>query len=473
MDDDLDAPLRRPTYDELWADNRRLREELRAAQQRIAQLERQVEELLRLVEKLRGAGKRQAAPFRKQEQPTASPQQPGRKSGKNHGRHAHRGLPPRIDEIYRVPLPEQCPHCRSRRLKKTQVVAQYQTEIPRQVIYRRFDIQQGLCRNCGHAVAGRHALMTSTAGGAAASQFGPNVHALLTVMNKECGLSHGKCVKLLATAFEGLEVSRGASARSLSRTARRCEGAYAEIRRDVRRSPWVGPDETGWRVGGRNAWLHDFVGPHSTCYVIDPTRSGRPAERLLGLDWLGTLVHDGWSVYDRFTAAAHQQCLGHLARRCQDLLETARGAAARLPRAVLELIEQAYSQRRLWRGHRIDRDRLADAGLTLSCKLDDLASGKFRSAANQRLAAHLRAHAMAWFWFLIDPSIDATNYRAEQALRPAVVNRKVWGGNRTWAGAQTQAILMSVLRTCAQRLHPAFDFLTRALTRPRPQPLPA
>ena len=54
-----------PTYQELLDDNRRLREELRVAQQRIAKLERQVDELLRLVEKLRGEGKRQAAPFRK------------------------------------------------------------------------------------------------------------------------------------------------------------------------------------------------------------------------------------------------------------------------------------------------------------------------------------------------------------------------------------------------------------------------
>jgi transposase len=38
---------------------------------------------------------------------------------------------------------------------------------------------------------------------------------------------------------------------------------------------------------------------------------------------------------------------------------------------------------------------------------------------------------MQWFWFLIDPTIAATNHRAEQAIRPAVVNRKVWGGNRT------------------------------------------
>ena len=58
------------------------------AHQRIAQLERQVEDLLRLIEKLRGEGKRQAAPFRKQDQPMAEPKKPGRKSGTRHGPHA-------------------------------------------------------------------------------------------------------------------------------------------------------------------------------------------------------------------------------------------------------------------------------------------------------------------------------------------------------------------------------------------------
>jgi transposase len=462
-----------PTCVELRQENSELKEQLRCAQQQIEKLERRVDELLRLVEKLHGEGKRQAAPFRKQDQPTATPKKPGRKAGKNHGRHAHRSVPPRIDETYDVPLPEQCSHCRGRRLKKTHVVSQYQTEIPRQVIYRQFNVQVGRCQDCGCPLEGRHSLMTSTARGAAASQFGANVHALLAVMNKECGLSHGKCVKLLATAFEGLKISRGTSARSMARTAGRCQLAYQQIRHDVQCSRCVAPDETGWRVGGRNAWLHAFVAPRATCYVIDPTRSLRPAKQLLGLDWAGTLVHDGWSVYDHFTQAAHQQCLGHLQRRCQDLLSTASGGAVRLPRAVLTLIDRAYALRRLWRGHRLDRDSLANQGLGLSCALDELASGSFHYEPNRRLAKHLRAHAMHWFWFLIDPTIDATNYRAEQAIRPAVVNRKVWGGNRTWPGAGTQAILTSVLRTCAQRLVPAFDFLVQTRCRPRPQPLPA
>jgi hypothetical protein len=33
--------------------------------------------------------------------------------------------------------------------------------------------------------------------------------------------------------------------------------------------------------------------------------------------------------------------------------------------------------------------------------------------------------------FLYCPGLEATNWRAEQAIRPMVVERKVWGGNRT------------------------------------------
>ena len=65
----------------------------------------------------------------------------------------------------------------------------------------------------------------------------------------------------------------------------------------------------------------------------------------------------------------------------------------------------------------------------------------------ERFAAHLATEFPAVFFFLWDPSLDATNWRAEQALRPAVVIRKVCGGNRTRHGADTQQVLASVVRT--------------------------
>jgi len=438
----------------------------------VRSLSEQVAKLTAALEEERRRGKRQAAPFSKGP-PVAEPKPPGRKSGKRHGPHAHRSVPPRIDETYDVPLPPECPHCGERHVSETHVAVQYQTEIPRTVIYRRFDVHVGRCDGCDRSVADRHALQTSSARGAAASQLGPHVHALLAILNKELGLSHGKSVKLLGTLFPELRIARATSVRSTLRTAERCAPAYEQLGRDLRGASEVAPDETGWRVGGRLAWLHAFVSRRTTYYAIDPTRSHRPAETLLGLDWSGTLVHDGWSVYDRFTRAFHQQCLGHLQRRCRELSETAVRGAVRLPRAVLGLIDRAFAVRRSWRGHRLSRDDSAEHGLGLACELEQLAAGRFTHAPNRRLARHVRKHAMQWFWFLIDPAIQATNHWAEQAMRPAVVNRKVWGGNRTWAGAQAQSILMSVIRTCGQRAVEPFAFLLEVLCRPQPQIIPA
>jgi len=65
--------------------------------------------------------------------------------------------------------------------------------------------------------------------------------------------------------------------------------------------------------------------------------------------------------------------------------------------------------------------------------------------------------------------LDATNWRAEQAIRPAVITRKVCGGgNRTRRGADTQQILASLLRTAHQRGLDPTDVLTTLLCAPAP-----
>ena len=63
--------------------------------------------------------------------------------------------------------------------------------------------------------------------------------------------------------------------------------------------------------------------------------------------------------------------------------------------------------------------------------------------------------------------MDATNHEAERAIRWMVIARKVWGGNRTWEGAWTQQVLVSVLRTCWQQGKDAFTRLVGLLHAPR------
>jgi len=94
---------------------------------------------------------------------------------------------------------------------------------------------------------------------------------------------------------------------------------------------------------------------------------------------------------------------------------------------------------------------LHDLRADLDTRLQKLLAGHPTHPPNRRLLAHLTNEQEHLFTFLDTPGVQATNWRAEQAIRPAVVNRKNWGGNRTRHGADTQQILMSVIRTARQQ----------------------
>ena len=99
----------------------------------------------------------------------------------------------------------------------------------------------------------------------------------------------------------------------------------------------------------------------------------------------------------------------------------------------------------------------------LEDELADLVFPAKTNAANECLAQHLWAHRDDLFTFLRQPGLDATNWRAELAIRFGVILRKVWGGSRTWAGARAQSVQMSVWRTCWQQGRSAPDFLSQLL----------
>jgi transposase len=310
-------------------------------------------------------------------------------------------------------------------------------------------------------------LQTSDALGAAAAQLGPDAQAAVVEFNKQAGMSHGKISRVFQTLF-GIRLSRGGSVHVVLRAARRCEPVYKNICETIKASPWTVLDETGWHVGGKNAWLHGLVGPDATAYVIDPTRSGAIAGRVLGRDYNGIMIHDGWSPYDNFVNAEHQQCLGHLLRRCHELLETATRGAVCFPRRVNELLHHALDLR-----DRHADGELSDHGLAvcrgrLHHELLDAIYPPKSNAANETFAQHLWNHRDDLLTFLKHPGVDATNWRGELAMRFGVILRKVWGGNRTWTGARAQAVLMSVWRTCWQRGQNAVNFLSHLLRRCRP-----
>lgn len=442
-----------------------MRDDLRRSENERTRLRRENERLREELETARREAHRLAAPFSRG-LPKAAPQRPGRKGGAAYGRRAHRRTPSRVDETHEARLSARCPHCRGP-VRQTRVVAQYQEDIPVQrPVVRHFRIHVGECLQCHRRVQGRHPLQTSDAIGAAAVQLGPQAVALAVILNKQCGLAFGKIAQLFHDRF-ALTVTRGGLVHAVHRAARQAQPTYDALCAAVRASPVVTPDETSWKVGGHLLWLWAFVTPDTTVYAIQNGRGFAQAATVLGADYAGVLQRDGWAPYRQFIHAGHQTCLAHLLRRCRTLmLDYPHHPFAPQVDAVL-------------RAALVTRDRyrdatLSDHGLAVARghfvhRLGRLLARPSRTVVVRRFATHLIAEYDAVFSFLFDPTLDATNWRAEQALRPAVVTRKMCGGgNRTTRGAHTQQVLASVLRTAHQRGVDTTALVVTLLRAPQP-----
>jgi len=419
---------------------------------RIAQLEARIAELEEMIRRLQRGGKRQAAPFSKG-LPKLNPKKPGRKSGDDYGTPpVFRAMPEPAasDQVIDVPPPEACPVCGSTQTLEDRADQQVQRDIEVRTIVRRFVIHQVRCRCCGKVRRGKHPLQTSTATGCCASQVGPLARGAMAYFNKALGVSLGKISSVFDTLWD-LPITAGGVSHAIGSMGRRCKSDYQAIVRKIKAADHVTCDETGWRIGGDGHWLHAAATPDTCAYLIDKARGTNATDQLIGEDFAGTLVHDGYRSYDRYRKATHQQCLTHLIRRCSEMIESATVGAAAFPATIKAILQKALllrderdARKRSLRSTRIWATRLTKKVLKLS-------KPRKTNHNNERLAAFLYRHADPLFTFLRQQRTDATNWRGEHAMRQAVVNRKVWGGNRTRAGADVQAILMSVMRTLKLR----------------------
>jgi transposase len=429
-----------PTYEELLDLTRR-----QAAM--IETLRAEIERLKKELEESRRAGKRQAAPFSKGA-PRPNPKRPGRKPGHPP---SHRTIPPpeQVDRTIEVPVPSTCPECRAP-LGAVPVVVhdQYQIDLPEpKPIVTRFRIPVVRCPACHRRVQGRHPEQTSDALGAAAVQYGPRLLGVAADLKHRLGVSYRKCSSVLLT-LTGLVVASAALVRSGHRLRRLAQPSYDLLIEAARHSAVQHVDETGWKIGGRSAWLWVFADNHTTLYRIRPSRAHDVVVEVLGEDFGGVLVSDCFLAYDPLSFIK-QKCLSHMLKTCSEIEQAKTRGAVRFSRRVAALLRRAMALKR--RRPDLSPHGYAVARGRLHAELDRLLAGSYTDPDNARLAKRLRKQRDHLLRFLDHEEVDATNNLAEREVRPAVVARKLSAGNRTEAGAETHAVLASVLRTCRRQ----------------------
>jgi len=437
-----------------------LEAQLAQAQATIQALRDRVQGLEAEMEALKRAGKRQATPFARRTR-VSKPKRPGRKAGQGRFAHRPKPAPEQVHETKEAPLPG-CPECGGP-LTNVKDHEQFVVDIPPvQPVITRYVTHSGYCSTCRKRVRSRHPEQISEATGAAGVVVGPRTKGLAADLKHRLGASYGKVGEVINDAF-GLTVTRGGWCQADQRLAVEARPVYEELVDTLRACTVAYADETGWRIGTLSAWLWVFTNYQVTAYAIRDNRSHEVVVEILGREFKGILVSDCFLAYDHHALAdwLKQKCVGHLLRDLSDLEKTKTRGAVRFAREVTALLRQALSLK-AEKGN-LDTDTFAQRAAVLEADLDALIDPRRRlsDVDNIRFAKRLRKQRPHLLRFLYVEGLDATNNQAERMLRPAVITRKTSGCNRTAGGAETHAILSSVLVTCRQQAIPILDYLVK------------
>jgi len=119
-------------------------------------------------------------------------------------------------------------------------------------------------------------------------------------------------------AFYGQSLSTAGISSHIIRVAKILEPVQEAILVELKNSPIIQGDETGWRVNGKNWWLWVLGNKLWAYYTIDQSRGKDVVRRMLGEIFLGVLVVDGWKAYLSLECE-QQSCMAHLLRKIRKL----------------------------------------------------------------------------------------------------------------------------------------------------------
>ena len=306
------------------------------------------------------------------------------------------------------------------------------------------------CNGCGAETVASHSDCPDE------GQFGVNVVAQATLSKYEHRLPHRK----IADRFEqlhGLELSPASAWRATERAARagRCE--YEQIRTQIQQADVVHVDETGHKLNGEQLWLWTFRTDQQTLYAVRESRGSDVPEEVLGEDFDGTIVCDGWTAYPAFSRNL-QRCWAHILREAEDVAADHKEAEP-----IYRTLKQMYVGLQSWletdpsERQRTRMQKLARKGL------EALVDRSVIGGTVATLLGKIERGLDHWLPFVGEPAVSPTNNAAENALREPVILRKLIGTLRNERGMFVHETALTLLATWSQQGHNPYEELQRVV----------
>ena len=306
---------------------------------------------------------------------------------------------------------------------------------------------------------------------------GPGLSALIVCLAYRLRLSRTRIVEFLWD-WLSIRLSVGTVHNTLmesGRAAMALEEPLVEAIRDDDKDDILHVDETSWKERTPLLWLWVFTTRTTVVFWI-ASRSSELLDNVLGADWNGWVMSDGYLAYRQFLNRC--RCWAHLLRKARGLEDCLDSQAQRFGRQTVDLLETLMAvikaaredppdeplphlYRDLLQHYRLDCERLRES----------------THKKTRELAVEMLNDWEAIFRVLESPHLPLTNNEAERALRHWVILRRICYGTKTAEGSRVFAILASVIETCRKRQHSPWLYLQEVIANRRAGlpalPLPA
>ncbi len=378
-----------------------------------------------------------------------------KKRDARHNRARPRSVPTQIVEHRLV----TCPTCQLRlggiSLARCREVIDVPDPAPGEITHHR--IYKGWCAGCQRWYEAPLDVQEQVVGqGRIGVRLASLIATLRTVMHLPI-----RQIQLYLHTLHGVTMSTGESVELLHRLKAQMQPHLDALKGEIRASPAVQADETGWREDGINGYVWSVSTPSIRYFEYHHSREGAVVKALVGTDYCSVLGSDFYAGYNSHEGL-HQRCWVHYLRDAHELKEKypqdehlfrwAASVKAIYEQAVAwaeqgpdpQLSPRQQQQVRVAQQHAFEQQLLAVCRPYVGT-----------TSPQHTLCERVERFLPELFVFVAVPGVPAHNNLAERSIRPLVIARKISGGTRSPKGSETRMGLASLFGTwIAQYLNP-------------------
>jgi len=384
-----------------------------------------------------------------------------RSSLKRGARQGHRcytrRIPERIDHIVPLPL-KKCPGCGDKLLGEIQEVRERcvtDIHFAAKIINTKYKIPRKYCRTCKKLVEPQVPQAMPHA------RFGLNLMLFVIYLRIALRLPVNKVREYFQTVH-GFSISEGEIILISHQLAKAYGSYYKKLEQLLKFCKVKYSDTTSWRTNGKNytAWV--FITFGAVLYKITRKGTADIPLKLFGKEQQGNvLVVDRHSMFRSLAEKAGftlQLCWSHILDDSKGLKKDFGREGSYVHRKLKLIFEDANS---------LNHQGTEEQAAKLKERMQKLAKRHYQHKTVWKWIKNLAERDLeGLFLFVTDPAIDPTNNISERKLRTLVVSRKISNGSRSRAGAETTAVLSSVIETLRHKNENMFTGLKEILKNP-------